>query len=370
MADASDKECVAERSAAGKEEERSGSSWSGIPGDLDPQPSAERITESLTHLPDFFEAKACNAIESCIDEMAALAAAGGLCGPKTVDRTPLRTKYFFGKGYTYGQGRRGSEELLPEGEVDPIPEWMRDLLVKPLEEAGILERGWVDSVVMNDYRSGSSIVAHVDPPSLFERPVVTVSFFCKAYLVFGASFDPCRRKQPVHRELLERGSVLMLRGYAADAVTHGIRPEDLLGERRVSLVLRHVSGKAAQPTKPAAPLAPLVPQALVLAMQAASWGTLIAQVQGFWISARTTYAIRGWTVTAPEGPSRGASVWPLVPTPYGLCCQDLVLDAPAVFSSVGRRLTWRVLGNVPAHCMMPGKRPKNGSPWTWLRLEN
>ena len=37
-----------------------------------------------------------------------------------------------------------------------------------------------------------------------------------------------------------RGSVLLLSGYAADAVTHGIRPEDLLSPRRVSLVLRRV----------------------------------------------------------------------------------------------------------------------------------
>eukprot|EP00439_Symbiodinium_sp_Y106_P027074 s814_g3.t1 len=220
----------------------------------------------------------------------------------------VATKYFFGKGYTYGWGKRGSEELLPEGEVDPIPEWMMELLVAPLEEAGVLEKDWVDSVVMNDYGPGSSIVAHVDPPSLFERPVVTVSFFSKAYLVFGASFDPSRRKPPVFRQPLERGSVLLLRGYAADAVTHGIRPEDLLGERRVSIVLRHVSAKA----KVATPVVqPSLPPMLMFAMQAAAWGPLISQVQGYWTSARVTYIIHGWAVTV-AAPGQRSSTWPLV----------------------------------------------------------
>ena len=40
--------------------------------------------------------------------------------------TPLRSKYFFGWGYTYGAQikGKGGEMLLPPDLVDPIPEWV------------------------------------------------------------------------------------------------------------------------------------------------------------------------------------------------------------------------------------------------------
>ncbi|CAK0878821.1 unnamed protein product, partial [Prorocentrum cordatum] len=155
-----------------------------------------------------------------------------------------------------------------------FPEWgcrMYWLLVKPLEDAGVVQPGWVDSVVMNDYRAGSSIVAHVDPPRLFARPIVTVSFFQPARLVFGASFDPQRTTPPAHVQELSRGSVLLLDGYAANCVTHGIRPEDLHGNRRVSLILRHVIPGA--PGYPAPQPAPFLCDHPM---------RLIGQVQGCW----------------------------------------------------------------------------------------
>ena len=54
--------------------------------------------------------------------------AGGFL-PSTVDRAPLRTKYFFGHGYTYGGGA-GQERLYPPGEVDPIPSWIQQLVIR------------------------------------------------------------------------------------------------------------------------------------------------------------------------------------------------------------------------------------------------
>ena len=32
----------------------------------------------------------------------------------------------------------GNERLYPEGEVDPIPTWIHALVIKPIEEAGIV----------------------------------------------------------------------------------------------------------------------------------------------------------------------------------------------------------------------------------------
>merc|ERR1712032_1364681 len=121
-------------------------------------------------------------------------------------------------------------------------------LVRPLEERGVVPPGWIDSVVMNEYYTGSSIVGHVDPPQLFARPIVTASFFCPARLVFGASFDPERRVPPVYSQYLPPGCVMVFDGYAANRVTHGIRPEDLLGHRRVSIVFRHAIKESLEAT--------------------------------------------------------------------------------------------------------------------------
>ena len=107
----------------------------------------------------------------------------------TVDKAPLRTKYFFGEGYTYGgqlqERGAGNEKLYPRGEVDPIPHWIQDLVIQPLEEAGVVRSGWINSAVVNDYLPGGCIVSHIDPPQLFSRPIITVSFFSDSYLSFG-----------------------------------------------------------------------------------------------------------------------------------------------------------------------------------------
>ena len=50
----------------------------------------------------------------------------------TVDRAPLRNKYFFGEGYTYGSQMSkkgpGQERLYPKGEVDEIPKWIEVII--------------------------------------------------------------------------------------------------------------------------------------------------------------------------------------------------------------------------------------------------
>jgi len=213
---------------------------------LDDPPNPEKIRASLKYLPNSFNTAQCDVIESWLDHTAWCATEGMMSGPKTVDETPHRTKMFFGHGYSYGRDVRGQEEVLPLGSVDPIPDWAWECVVRPLEQKGIIKPGWVNSVVINDYREGSCIVSHVDPIRLFARPIVTVTMFCPAKLVFGASFDPERRTPPAHSQLLHRGSVLVIDGYAANRVTHGIRPEDLLGCRRVSMVLRHVHDDVVQ----------------------------------------------------------------------------------------------------------------------------
>lgn len=308
-----------------------------------------KIRESLTFRPQFYSKDECTNIESWIDDTVLRAGKGLLGGTKTLDVTPSRGKYFFGHGYTYGRGMRGKEELLPRGSVAAIPGWMRSYVVGPLEKKGIIKPGWVDSIVVNDYRSGSSIVSHIDPPTLFARPIVTVTFFCPAKLVFGASFDPCRLVSPAYSQMLTRGGVLVMDGYAANEVTHGIRPEDLLGARRVSLVLRHVI--AAQPI------------ARLPSSFAQNALGLLCKAQGNWQAPASEnapakfYSVQGMAVTVLGEHNNGKSfqdilqlsdkelknhpsfqaIWELVPAKDGLLCKNTILHRGG---ATERSLSW------------------------------
>jgi len=336
---------------------------------LDPTPSVEKIQESLTYLPDFYSALACEAIEASVDQTVCLGRMGLLSGTHTVDATAHRTKYFFGAGYTYGHGLRGREELLEDGAVEDIPEWLYRLVIAPLEKRGVIPCNWIQSVVMNDYRAGSSIVAHVDPPNLFARPILTATFFCPARLVFGASFDPARRTPPAFSQFLGRGSVLLIDGYSANRVTHGIRPEDLLGARRVSLVLRHL----------------LVPMVKAVATAKTSIWELLNLVQGVWCdvsgdrSRVRLYVVQHMVVTVlvASTPTTPALLWPevawqnfpavsaiwnLIPDRGGLICNGGRLRHEGASS---RWLHWEFL-----HAGEPDKDSDGLLPgFRWLRLD-
>ena len=163
-----------------------------------------------------FDREECEKIEAKIDKIVECANQG-LYRSRTVDRAPLRVKYFFGEGYTYGkqlpEKGPGQERLFPRGEVDDIPEWVHELVVSRLEKAGIVPKGFVNSVVINDYQPGGCIVSHIDPPHIFARPIVSCSFFSESSLSFGCkfSFKPIRTSAPVLALPLPRGCVTTLR---------------------------------------------------------------------------------------------------------------------------------------------------------------
>uniref|UniRef100_UPI00358E1AEA RNA demethylase ALKBH5 n=1 Tax=Myxine glutinosa TaxID=7769 RepID=UPI00358E1AEA len=185
----------------------------------------------------------CERIEACIDDVVALAERGAY-KVRTVDRAPLRNKYFFGEGYTYGsqlvKRGPGQERLYPRGEVDPIPQWIYDLVIRRLEERRIVAKGFVNSAVINDYLPGGCIVSHVDPIHIFDRPIVSVSFFSDSALSFGCkfSFRPIRVSKPVLSLPIAQGCVTVISGYAADEITHCIRPQDIKARRAVIILRR------------------------------------------------------------------------------------------------------------------------------------
>jgi len=128
------------------------------------------------HVRSLWSDDECRSIERDIDGIKVLANAGQLKSA-TVDRTPFRSKYFFGYGYTYGAqvSGKGAEQLLPPEFVDPIPEWVHSKLISRLEEEEIVPRGWINSAVVNDYLPGGMIGGGGQP----HRPEAAL---CKANL--------------------------------------------------------------------------------------------------------------------------------------------------------------------------------------------
>ncbi|XP_058013762.1 RNA demethylase ALKBH5-like [Ahaetulla prasina] len=184
------------------------------PTDSEDPPREEEEEEEAQKVKSGIRSFACSArgivkIEARIDEVVSRAEKG-LYKEHTVDRAPLRNKYFFGEGYTYGsqlQRRGPGQERLYQGQVDTIPEWVHDLVIHKLVEHRVIPEGFVNSAVINDYQPGGCIVSHVDPIHIFERPIVSVSFFSDSALCFGCKFQfkPIRVSEPVFFLPVRRG---------------------------------------------------------------------------------------------------------------------------------------------------------------------
>ncbi|XP_010841471.1 PREDICTED: RNA demethylase ALKBH5 [Bison bison bison] len=232
---------------------------------LQKEEEARKVKSGIRQM-RLFSQDECAKIEARIDEVVSRAEKG-LYNEHTVDRAPLRNKYFFGEGYTYGAQLQkrgpGQERLYPPGDVDEIPEWVHQLVIQKLVEHRVIPEGFVNSAVINDYQPGGCIVSHVDPIHIFERPIVSVSFFSDSALCFGCKFQThyfllCRSLN-----LLSKGAegghktrtlflpphpwdlwfsihahmLFLFSGYAADEITHCIRPQDIK-ERRAVIILR------------------------------------------------------------------------------------------------------------------------------------
>lgn len=207
-----------------------------------------RLTsESLKNIPLFTPAE-CEKFEELIEKVAS-DAERGLFKPHSVDLTPFRNKYFFGHAYTYGAqrdypGARGVEAVWPPEDVSEIPGWIRELVISKLEAKRVVPKGWLNSATINDYSPGGFIVSHIDPQHLFDRPIISISFFSDCNLVFGAKFGnpdagPGDATVPLLVHRCQRGCATVMKGYSADKITHGIRSCDL-PSRRASIILRRV----------------------------------------------------------------------------------------------------------------------------------
>lgn len=169
---------------------------------------------------------------------------------RTIDISRRRMKYFFGYGYEYGHGK-GNEKVFDPGDISPIPDWITDHIIKPMERANIVQKDWIDSVVVNDYEPGGFIVQHNDPIHLFERPIYILTLFSDAALSFGCNIRFNRSVTPVEvttsdpilRLPMHRGIISRFHGHSMDDVKHCIRPIDT-PKRRVAIILRKTCDNA------------------------------------------------------------------------------------------------------------------------------
>ncbi|KAG1650867.1 RNA demethylase ALKBH5 [Nymphon striatum] len=272
----------------------------------------QKIQEGIEQI-KLFSDKECSEIETKIEEVVKFAD-NGRYKNHTVDRAPLRNKYFFGEGYTYGSQLSkkgpGMEQLYAVGDVDEIPNWIHDLskwdgeinnklhaikpklgewalayrksrkeewstgpispgriygghgprgtwelralvknesreIIKRLVSQNIVPKNFINSAVINDYLPGGCIVSHIDPIHIFHRPIISITFMSNSALSFGCKFrfKPIRVSDPIFNVSLCRGYATILSGFAADEISHCVRPQDTV-KRRAVIILRRVKEDA------------------------------------------------------------------------------------------------------------------------------
>ncbi|KAK3245510.1 hypothetical protein CYMTET_44927 [Cymbomonas tetramitiformis] len=148
----------------------------------------------------------------------------------------LRTKLFFGHRY-YDYDTANAEHTVPKlaADVEPKPAFVHAIeqAVRHAAEGAqrLLPTKATDMAVMNVYHQhGVSLSTHRDAPELFLRPVISLRLFSSSVLSFGCKGQGLHSR--LHAIPLERGTVTIMEGYAADMLMHGIRGKDIKTDYR------------------------------------------------------------------------------------------------------------------------------------------
>ena len=142
--------------------------------------------------------------------------------------TVKRYKFFFHHRYAYGRHVAGptASAYGIEATRDAIPPWVQGLIEDIVVNAGILPVGFVNSACINVYK-GSGLHSHIDDPQRFARGIYSLRLFGDSRLTFGA--HGLGMNNALCCVPMPRGSVTILdeNSYAADAVTHCVRHQDV-----------------------------------------------------------------------------------------------------------------------------------------------
>ncbi|CAB9502632.1 Alkylated DNA repair protein alkB homolog 8 [Seminavis robusta] len=138
-----------------------------------------------------------------------------------------------------------SRQVTASPKDHPLPWFMDDIIIPRLGTfANLTRRGWIPNEANAiDYRraKGHYLRNHVDNRQLSKEPIANLSLAGDCYMTFIN--EKQRRKDKnatttTSRVLLKRRCLQILTGEARYDYSHGIRHQDLLSDRRVSLTMR------------------------------------------------------------------------------------------------------------------------------------
>ena len=118
-----------------------------------------------------------------------------------------------------------------------IPALFRRIVLSKLQEIECSQSLQINDVNAIDYRKkrGDSLTDHVDDRQKHLEPIANLSVTGSCYMTFQSTRD---KDKPAIKVLLQPGTLQILTGKARYDYTHGIRNQDLISDRRVSLTLR------------------------------------------------------------------------------------------------------------------------------------
>lgn len=178
------------------------------------------MIEGLLYIPDFLSREEEMALVSEIDK-----------NQWNTDISRRRQQY----GAEYDIRSKGVENAT---KVPPIPVWLRPLIEKLSENIPL-----VDQAIINEYKPGQGIAAHIDSP-VFGGVVISVSLLSDVSMSF-------QKEGITVEQILARRSALILSGEARSQWKHSIdkRYKDRIDGclksrgRRLSITLRSLRTK-------------------------------------------------------------------------------------------------------------------------------
>lgn len=146
--------------------------------------------------------------------------------------TDLRRRVqHYGWKYDYS-----SRSIKPSSYLGELPDWAEELAVRLVERGFMIEKP--DQVIVNEYLKNQGISKHIDCPSCFRGPIVTISLIESWSMTF-------KRQKEKYEVLLPRRSLACLDGPARHEWTHEIAQRKMEGkqlrDRRISLTFRKVN---------------------------------------------------------------------------------------------------------------------------------
>jgi len=158
-----------------------------------------------------------------------------------------RTKFFFGARYMWTRQQLSEpHSMVGAGirvDVSDRPRWIGDLVEKPMVDAGIMEKDFINSIAMNVYHDGKEGIAqHFDDAVRFKQPIFSLRIFSDSRLSFGSQlYGFCNGAFCIP---MPRGCITILHegSYAANGVKHCVRPIDMTG-KSAAIIMRQMHHK-------------------------------------------------------------------------------------------------------------------------------